>query len=208
MGEERSARNWWGRTRSCFITRFRERARLQSCRNAAKNDRGLTPDRCLSSRKHLPFDSPTVPSPFPFKHIGVESPAMKIVACFALISAIFAPGLVAQTKTNSAASHQPYEIQISAGVAEKLLIHKADFVCSTLGRYTRIEAIVVVAIGIDKNGDVLHPTVVSGPQIVRKAVLDAVRKYKYKPYLLNGNAVEVETTVSVDTGRDHFCFPD
>ena len=93
-------------------------------------------------------------------------------------------------------------------LAEKLLIHKADFVCSTLGRYTRIEAIVIVAIGIDKNGDVLHPTVVSGPQIVRKAVLDAVRKYKYKPYLLNGNAVEVETTVSVDTGCDHFCFSD
>jgi len=67
---------------------------------------------------------------------------------------------------------------------------------------------VVVAIVIDKNGDVLHPKIISGPAMLQKPVLDAVRKYKYKPYLmaldhsftsfpLNGKAVEVETTVSV-----------
>ena len=33
--------------------------------------------------------------------------------------------------------------------------------------------------------------------MLRKPVLDAIRKYKYKPYLLSGKAVEVETTVSV-----------
>jgi protein TonB len=61
----------------------------------------------------------------------------------------------------------------------------------------RVTATVVLAIVIDKNGDVLHPKVISGPAMLRKPVLDAVRKYKYKPYLLNGKAVEVETTVSV-----------
>jgi protein TonB len=121
----------------------------------------------------------------------------------------FAAPCVVPAQTGGAPHAPPLSVvRISPELAEKLLIHKADFVCSTLGHYTRIEAIVIVAIGIDKNGDVLHPTMVSGPQIVRKAVLDAVRKYKYKPYLLNGNAVEVETTVSVDTGRDHFCFSD
>jgi protein TonB len=56
---------------------------------------------------------------------------------------------------------------------------------------------VVVAILIDRNGDVLHPKVISGPAMLKKPVLDAVRKYKYKPYLLNGRAVEAETTVLV-----------
>ena len=61
----------------------------------------------------------------------------------------------------------------------------------------RVTGTVVVAIEIDRNGDVLHPKVVTGPRMLQKAVLDAVRKYKYKPYLLNGKPIEVETTVSV-----------
>jgi protein TonB len=54
-----------------------------------------------------------------------------------------------------------------------------------------------VVIEIDKNGNVLHPKVISGPELLRKPVLDAVRKYKYKPYLVKGKAVKVETTVYV-----------
>ena len=61
----------------------------------------------------------------------------------------------------------------------------------------RTKATVVLGIEIDKNGDVPFAKVISGPTMLRKPVLDAVRKYKYKPYLLNGKAVEVETTVSV-----------
>ena len=49
-----------------------------------------------------------------------------------------------------------------------------------------------------------YSKVISGPAMLRKPILDAVRKYQYKPYLLNGKAVEVETTVSVtvDNYRD------
>ncbi len=61
----------------------------------------------------------------------------------------------------------------------------------------RVKATVVVKFEIDKIGNVLHPKVVSGPAMLQKPVLSAVRKYKYKPYLLNGTATEVETTVLV-----------
>jgi protein TonB len=121
---------------------------------------------------------------------------MKIAPCFVLFSAFLVPGLLAQTQANSSPP-QPYEIQISAGVAEKLLIHKAEIICPRIPMAARVTGTVVVAIVIDKNGDVFHPKVVTGPGMLQKAVLDAVRKYKYKPYLLNGKAVEVETTVSV-----------
>jgi len=82
-------------------------------------------------------------------------------------------------------------------MAEKLLIHKAEIICPHIAMAARVTGTVVVAFEIDTNGDVLLPRVISGPQMLRKAVLDAVRKYKYQPYLLNGNAVDVETTVSV-----------
>ena len=129
---------------------------------------------------------------------------MKIFACFVLLSVILVSSMVAQAKAASAAAPQPYEIQISAGVAEKLLIHKADFACPHGGMFARVTGTVVVAFRIDRNGNVLHPKIVSGPAMLRNAVLDVVRKYKYKPYLLNGKPVEVETTVSVafDNYRD------
>jgi len=66
---------------------------------------------------------------------------------------------------------------------------------------------VVVAIEIDKNGGVHHPKVISGPLMLQKIVVDAIRKYRYIPYLLNGKVVEVETTVwvTLDSNLDcHF----
>jgi protein TonB len=122
---------------------------------------------------------------------------MKIFACFVLLSAILGPVMVAQTKAASAAAARPYEIQISAAVAEKLLVHKVEICYPPIGMAARVTGTVVMAIEIDRNGDVLHPKVVTGPRMLQKAAVEAVRKYKYKPYLLNGKAVDVETTVSV-----------
>jgi len=109
----------------------------------------------------------------------------------------------AQTQPSHGAE-QPFQIQISAGVAQNLLIHKADLQCPKVAMPARITGTVVVAFELNKEGDVRHAVVVSGPVLLRKPVLDAVRQYKYKPYLLNGKAVGVETTVSVavDTARD------
>jgi protein TonB len=122
---------------------------------------------------------------------------MKTAAYFVLLSAILAPGLLAQTQSNSAAIPAGMEIRISPGVAEKLLIHKAEIICPRIPMAAHVIGTVVVAIEIDKNGDVLHPKIISGPAMLQKPVFNAVRKYKYKPYLLNGKAVELETTVLV-----------
>ena len=93
---------------------------------------------------------------------------------------------------------------MSAEIADKLLINKADLQCPKIGMPPRITGTVVVEFVIDKKGNVTDPKVVSGPAFLKKPVLDAVRKYKYKPYLLNSEAVSVETSVNVavDTYRD------
>jgi protein TonB len=44
--------------------------------------------------------------------------------------------------------------------------------------------------------------VVSGPALLRQAALDAVKQWLYRPYLLNGQPVEVETAVSVEFKLD------
>jgi protein TonB len=50
---------------------------------------------------------------------------------------------------------------------------------------------------ISKTGTIEGLHVVSGPAMLTSAAMDAVRSWRYRPYLLNGDPVEVETTVNV-----------
>ena len=61
-----------------------------------------------------------------------------------------------------------------------------------------IEGQVVLHAVIDADGGVKQLTVVSGPPELTQAALDAVRQWHYKKTLLNGQAVEVDTTIAVD----------
>ncbi|MGC2161870.1 MAG: M56 family metallopeptidase [Silvibacterium sp.] len=61
----------------------------------------------------------------------------------------------------------------------------------------RIQGTVVLRAWIGKDGSVERLTVVSGPKELQKSSLDAVRQWTYKPYLLNGDPVEVETRINV-----------
>jgi protein TonB len=60
-----------------------------------------------------------------------------------------------------------------------------------------ITGTVVVYIEISKHGEVLHAQAISGPRILIDPVLNAVRQYKYSPFLLNGRPFNVEAFVSV-----------
>ncbi len=60
-----------------------------------------------------------------------------------------------------------------------------------------IKGTVVLEAKISKNGSVTDLKVVSGPPELQQAAMDAVRTWKYKPYLLNGEPVEVRTRVNV-----------
>ncbi len=62
---------------------------------------------------------------------------------------------------------------------------------------TRTEGTVVLAATISKAGAIENLRVVSGPAMLKEAALDAVRTWRYKPYLLDGQPIEVETTVDV-----------
>jgi TonB family protein len=61
----------------------------------------------------------------------------------------------------------------------------------------RIQGWVVLDAIIGKDGTVENLQVVSGPKELQQSSLDAVQQWKYKPFLLNGDPVEVETTINV-----------
>ena len=91
----------------------------------------------------------------------------------------------------------PHRVQLDPKIANALLIHKEEPACQKDSDGIKVTGTVVIAIIIDKGGHVTHAQTLSGPMMLRPLALTTVRKYLYKPYLLNGRPVEVETTVSI-----------
>ncbi len=92
---------------------------------------------------------------------------------------------------------QPTRVRVSSKLADTLLIHKEEPACQKDPDGVRVTGTVVIEITIDKNGNVSHTRTLSGPKLLRPLASATVRKYHYKPYLLNNTPVEVETVVSI-----------
>jgi protein TonB len=62
----------------------------------------------------------------------------------------------------------------------------------------RVQGVVALSATIGKDGKIVALKVESGPSELRQAALDAVQQWEYRPYLLNGQPVEVATTIEVN----------
>jgi len=92
----------------------------------------------------------------------------------------------------------PQRVRVSSGVQSGLLVRKVQPMYPPLARQARIQGTVVLQAQISKNGDIENLQLVSGHPMLAPAAIEAVKQWKYKPYLLNGEPVEVETTVQVN----------
>jgi periplasmic protein TonB len=86
---------------------------------------------------------------------------------------------------------------ISSGVMEGRRLSGAEPRYPTIAIAARIQGTVSLAATISKTGTIENLRVVSGPPMLAPAAVDAVQTWRYRPYLLNGEPVEVETTVRV-----------
>jgi TonB family protein len=91
----------------------------------------------------------------------------------------------------------PNRVRVSSRVSDALLIKKVEPQYPQNARQKHIEGVVVLTAVIDTRGDVQDVTVVSGDSLLASAATDAVKQWKYKPYLLNGDPTNIETQVSV-----------
>jgi len=87
--------------------------------------------------------------------------------------------------------------RVSSGTEEGLLIDKRMPVYPAIARSAGISGTVTLEAIISKTGTIENLRVISGPMMLQQAALDAVRTWRYRPYLLDGQPVEVETTVNV-----------
>jgi len=91
----------------------------------------------------------------------------------------------------------PSSIRLSSRLVEGNLIYKSVPQYPALAKAMRAEGTVVLQAMISKTGTIENLRAINGPQVLQQAAIDAVKTWRYKPYMLNGQAVEVETTVNV-----------
>jgi TonB family protein len=103
-----------------------------------------------------------------------------------------------QANAASGTAQAPQRVRVSQGVSAGLLVTRVPPIYSPEARSTRIQGTVVIKVLINQSGDVVSADLVSGHPMLAPAAIDAVKQWKYKPYLLNGNAVDVETQVTVN----------
>ena len=92
----------------------------------------------------------------------------------------------------------PQRVRVSQGVSTGLLIHKVQPTYPPLARQARIQGTVVLQAQISKQGTIENLQVVSGHPMLTSSALEAVKQWRYKPYFLNGEPVEVETQITVN----------
>lgn len=88
--------------------------------------------------------------------------------------------------------------RVSQGVMSGMIDKKVEPVYPPLARQARIQGVVLLKAQISKTGDVVNLQLVSGHPMLAPAAIDAVKQWKYRPYLLNGFPVDVETDITVN----------
>ena len=92
----------------------------------------------------------------------------------------------------------PQRVRVSQGVSAGLLVRKVNPNYPPLARQARIQGQVLLQAEISKDGSIQNLRLISGHPMLAPAAIEAVKQWKYKPYLLNGEPVEVETQVQVN----------
>jgi periplasmic protein TonB len=91
----------------------------------------------------------------------------------------------------------PQRIRVSSGVSTGLLIKKVQPNYPPLAKQARIQGHVLLQAEISKDGTIQNLQLISGHPMLAPAAIEAVKQWRYKPYLLNGEPVAVETQVDV-----------
>ncbi len=90
----------------------------------------------------------------------------------------------------------PQRIRVSQGVTQGMIIRRVQPAYPPLARQARIQGPVVLQAEIGKDGSIQNLRLISGHPMLAPAAIEAIKQWKYKPYILNGEPVEVETTIT------------
>jgi len=91
----------------------------------------------------------------------------------------------------------PTRIRVGGNVAAAKLLHQVQPVYPQIAKTAHVSGTVVLHAIIAKDGSIQELQYVSGPALLMRAAMDAVHEWRYQPTQLNGEPVEVDTTIQV-----------
>ena len=106
-------------------------------------------------------------------------------------------GGIVGSPVNMPKAAPPKKVTISGGVAQGNLTHRVDPTYPPIAKMGRVQGDVILQARISKQGTIEDLRVISGNPMLTGPALEAVKQWKYKPYLLSGEPVEVDTTITV-----------
>ncbi len=107
-------------------------------------------------------------------------------------------GLSGVLTTSASTKPSLARVRISQGVSAGLLIKRVEPKYPRNALTTHTQGTVLVEATVDKEGRVVNPKVLSGSPLLAPAVLEAVRQWRYKPYYLDGDPVEIQTQITIN----------
>lgn len=107
-------------------------------------------------------------------------------------------GIISSTPVAVPKVATPQRVRVSLGVSQGLLIKKIQPSYPPLARQARIQGRVLLQAEISKDGTIENLRLISGHPMLAPAAIEAVKQWRYKPYMLNGEPVAVETQVEVN----------
>jgi periplasmic protein TonB len=107
-------------------------------------------------------------------------------------------GIISSTPVAVPKVATPQRVRVSQGVTQGLLLRKIQPAYPPLARQARIQGSVLLQAEISKDGSIQNLRLISGHPMLAPAAIEAVKQWKYKPYILNGEPVEVETQITVN----------
>jgi len=107
-------------------------------------------------------------------------------------------GIISSTAVAVPRVATPQRVRVSQGVTQGLLIRKIQPTYPPLARQARIQGSVLLQAEISKDGTIQNLRLMNGHPMLAPAAIEAVKQWRYKPYILNGEPVEVETQITVN----------
>jgi len=141
------------------------------------------------------ISNPTPPTPAPQDSTPPPAPGSLGVASNTNDQAI--SGIMNATGT-ILPQQAPQTVKVSQGVSQGLLIKSVQPVYPPTARQMRIQGAVELLANIGKDGSITSVKSLSGDSVLSRAAIEAVKQWKYKPYYLDDQPVEIQTQITVN----------
>ena len=105
-------------------------------------------------------------------------------------------GIISSTPVAIPKAVTPQRVRVSQGVIQGMIIHRVQPAYPPLARQARIQGAVVLQAEIGKDGSIQNLRLISGHPMLAPSAIEAIKQWRYKPYILNGEPVEVDTTIT------------